>query len=649
MDPSFCTQVRRGLVRAGPAAHLRWRGHEKAFSFIVMQYRAPPAAGALPKRARPFRALPALATFALMTAAIVVVPGVSGCADKPVQEAPGVASAVAVLEPVPAPAGLAAEVFIPAPDAAWKKVRALVGGPATFLPQSFGGLIASMLGLPIAVASHIDEAIPALGAVASVPEAPGPRAALGVHIKAGGPFIDQLTKGEGARFVAQVDAATSITVLTPKGTVKSPTVMGVLGNYLLIGREVADLTYVGPYVARTMPKAAVPKEDIAVEIPDAALSETLTKLFQDRRKALLTMGEALSPALPLDKTLSRLVELAPDLTRARITAQIDEKWVRLALAASPKAGDGPAGKAVRDMAVGDTKPLGELPADAVVGLLDRDTGAAREGLSPSYAAAIERALKIEKMPDDDRRAIEEAMRAVGASRGDWITAGLTFGATGPSGYVRGAVGDKEALDKALKQMLELQKLGSVKDALKTSSFKITTKKTVVEGLEGDVMRVRVEKVEQAEKAGAKASAKAAGKDAPEKAPDAIPVAPDLIPSSIDLLYMVRDGAIYAAAGYDSKAALVSVVQAPDKGNMAGVPAIKEALDSLGDGVSFAILVDPLRLVASRVGKPGAADPAPVVLSLGRSSSGAASVWLRLDVAAPAVRELIKHRNALANP
>jgi hypothetical protein len=263
------------------------------------------------------------------------------------------------------------------------------------------------------------------------------------------------------------------------------------------------------------------------------------------------------------------------------------------------------------------------------------------------------------MPEEDRAAIEGALRAVAEARGDWIAAGAAFGATGPVGYVRGAVGDKAKLDRALKDLVGLAKLASVKRALSDKGFKVTAKKTALEGVEGEVQRIRIEKIDpdDTKKPAAKGAAKT-----PSQQRGREPVAPGLsasaaaaaaaadMPVSIDLYYLVREGTFFAAAGYDAKAGFTSVLGAP--GTFGSIPPIKTALDSLGSEVSFALVVDPLRIVASRAGKPGSAGPAPLVVGVGKGSgegslsgSGGA-IWLRLDVAAEAVRELIKHRNAL---
>ncbi|NUQ79556.1 MAG: hypothetical protein HUU21_39110 [Polyangiaceae bacterium] len=587
-----------------------------------------------------------------LVAAPLLIPGCSD-KDKPVELAPP--PAPAVLTPVPAPAGLAAELFLPSPDAAWKEARALIGGPAAFFPASFGGLVTSLLGLPIGVVSEIDEGIPAFGAITSLPADPRPRAALGVHVKSGPRFLDQLTRGEAARYTATVDPATSIAMLEPKGTVKGPAVFGVLGNYLLIGREAADLTQVGPYVARTMPTLPVPKEDFAIEIPEAAIAGPLTKLIEERRAALVSMGAALSPAVPVDRILGRLAEITPDLKHARVTVDLEEGWGHLKLSAAPKEGGGAASKAIADMTVGDTSPLRDLPEDTLIGLMDREASEARVSSAPTYAAALSKIMGAEAMSEEDRAAMERVLRSVAEARGDWIAAGAALGATGPVGYVRGAVGDKGKLEKAMKDLVGLAKLASAKKALSDAGFKVTVKKAVVEGIEGEVQRVRIEKVSSAGemKASANGTGKSAGKGSPAPGGSAMALAAaSEVPISIDLYSIVREGAFFAAAGYDAKAGFTNLLSAPEKGSFGAVPPVKTALDGLGSEVSFALVVDPLRIVASRAGKPGSAQPAPIVIGMGKGSGegalgGGDVIWFRLDVAAEAVRELVKHRNALA--
>ena len=64
----------------------------------------------------------------------------------------------------------------------------------------------------------------------------------------------------------------------------------------------------------------------------------------------------------------------------------------------------------------------------------------------------------------------------------------------------------------------------------------------------------------------------------------------------------------------------------------------------GADASFALVVDPLRLLALRSGKSAPPDPAPVVVAIGKTPEPSA-MWARVDVAATVVQELIKHRGA----
>src|SRR5262245_642106 len=60
------------------------------------------------------------------------------------------------LTPMPAPAGLMAELFVPKPDAAWSKLRSTLGGTAALLPASFGAFATYVLGLPVSLMGEID-------------------------------------------------------------------------------------------------------------------------------------------------------------------------------------------------------------------------------------------------------------------------------------------------------------------------------------------------------------------------------------------------------------------------------------------------------------------------------------------------------------
>lgn len=579
---------------------------------------------------------------ALLAIALGLGAGALGC------KSPGAPSdaGASAMSPVPAPAGLIAEAFLPTPDATWAKARALVGGSAALLPSSAGALAASLFGLPITVASEIDGAVPVLGAAVEAADGARPRAALGIHVKDGGRFIDQLTRGEGARFRAKPDAATAIALLEPlQGA--SPVALGVLGNYLLVAETPGDLISLGPYVARTMPQAQVPKEDLAVELPRAALEGPVLKAARSAwDKARGPDGAPRATAVPLGPMIESALAMLGDLERARLTLVLDED-AHLRVSGTPKAGGGPASKASADLAVGDVKPLLDLPADSLVGILVRDRAATRAESVPRLVDALAGLVEGD-LPAAERERLGAAIRAASDARGDWFAGGLRFDGAGPTAFVRAAVGDRAKLEASIQDLLGTAELPPFKAALQREGLRVSAGKAALPLLDGDVRRVRFERT-----AGASAPAGAGGAQARKGPQGAGPQggkgAPaaqgaSLPPSSIELLYLVRDDGLFAAVGNDPGAGLRGVVAALQGERLGEVPSMKKALAPLGSDIAFALVVEPLRLVASRLGQPGAGDSAPVVIAAGaapESAGSPAAFWARADIAAAALRELAR--------
>ena len=617
----------------------------------------------MPERARTryrlgvIRPFPSFLRRGLLLAALALAASPAGCSKPDPQPAP---VPLIDLSPVPAPAGLVAELFLPTPDATWAKARIAVGGPALFLPVNAGTLVANLLGMPVTAAQEIDGNVPVLGAVVDTGEGAPPdasaegagaarqraRAAIGIHVKDGDRLVNLLTRGEGARFDWRMDATTSITLIEPKGTVppgvatngsvgaeapssapappaRGRAVMGVLGNYLLIGSVLEDLTTVGPYVARTMPKAPVPKEDLAVEIPRAAIDGPILGA------ALGFWGKVRE--LAIAPTVESWFAILGDVERARVTVVLDEA-AHVRFTATPRAGSGAASKAVSEAAVGDVKPLLELPGDALAGLLVRERPEARgEGVGQQVQGLVR--LLGQEVPEKEREQITAALRAVAEARGDWFSAGLRWAGTGPTAYARSAVSDEEKLGKAIQDLVELAKVPSVKAFLKQEGLRVSSAKHVVERLPGDARRVRFERAEEKEKKGAEAPA---GDPA------------ETLPRAIDLVYLLEKGSLFAAAGYEPDEAIRRMVGAPEGERLGATPAFQAALGKLGEDTSFALVLDPLRIVAMRSGKPPQGDPTPVVLAAGASKGGAeaSGLWVRVDVPTAVIREVVRYRGAL---
>ncbi|MEP7126091.1 MAG: hypothetical protein ABJE95_34480 [Byssovorax sp.] len=581
------------------------------------------------------------ATFGLVVPVLLGASlGLGGCAPQAPQE---VAAAVEDLSPVPAPEGHLADLFVPAPDATWTKARALVGGPAAFFPQSFGALAATLLKLPVTVAAEIDGAVPVIGASLKKAATPA-QAAIGIHVKAGGRFVDQLTKGPDARFVGKLDEASRITVLTTKSDTPGatpPVAMGVLGNYLLIALNPADLAAVGPYVARTLASRPAPKEDVAIEVPEAALSGPVLaeaqRSWDTTRKGLDQLGAPV--LLPVSSTVEMLLGVLADSKQARFTIDLGDTAVHARMTMTPKPGGGAATKALEEMAVGDVAPILDLPQSALLGVLWREPAAVRAASIPKQADALSARLGPDAKPED-KEAILAALRAEDSARGDWVALGMSLDATGPNAMVRAPLVDEGQMAKALKQLIALTKLASVKAQLKESALDVTTNKAVVENLPGEVTRVRFERVQAKD-------AKTAAKDpkAPllDKTKGASP-AVDGTPTSIDLLYQISSATLFGAAGYDPKEALRALVKGPGDASFGSNAAIKAATAPLGADASFALVIDPLRILAVRAGKSAPAEAAPVVVAIGKAGQPS-TMWGRVDVAAIVVQELIKHRGA----
>jgi hypothetical protein len=574
-----------------------------------------------------------------------------GCSKSP--EPPAVVAED--LSPVKAPDGLLADLVLPAPDATWAKARAIVGGPAAFMPQGFGALAATLLRLPITASAEIDDKMPALGAILKKPgESYG--AAIGLHVKAGDRFVDQLTKGPEARFVEKRDEISRVRVLSPKDApaTGAPFVIGVLGNYLLVAQNAADLHAAGPYVARTLPSRPVPAEDAVLDFPESALTGPIAQAVKKQWGAAREGIEGASaPAMPFTSTVDTVLSVLTDARHARLAVDLGTETVKARFLLEPKAGNGPAAKALAEMAVGDAGALLGLPSNALVGITWRDSAEARATAIEAQAAAVAKMLGKDTSAED-KAAISAAFQAEAAMRGDWVALGIALEPTGPSAMVRAPIGDAAKMDKALKQLFDLAKLPSAKARLAEASLAISTGKTVVENLPGDVQRVRFERLDKKDGAKGdngkddKGKAEGAKKDKGDRRAQAGKAAegatPPPIPTTIDLLYLLTQDTLFGTVGYEPREALFRLIKSSDESRLGGDPAIKSAVASLGNESSFALVLDPIRIVAARASKPAPPGSAPLILSVGKTGTPAVLTG-KLDVATVAIQELVKHRGA----
>src|ERR1044071_7524962 len=104
---------------------------------------------------------------------------------------PGRAAGHPRVAPVPAPAGLVAEIIVAHPDRTWDTVRAKLRATTALIPSSPAVFLGGALGLPLGVLEQLDFNIPILGAIV---EEGGTLFALGaIHVKDGQRVIQLMT------------------------------------------------------------------------------------------------------------------------------------------------------------------------------------------------------------------------------------------------------------------------------------------------------------------------------------------------------------------------------------------------------------------------------------------------------------------------
>lgn len=557
-----------------------------------------------------------------------------------------------VLDPLPIPADLVADVFVPNPDAAWAKARVAVGGPAMFLPATTGALAATLLGLPLIVASEIDGNVPVVGAVLDGRDGGKPRAAIALHLRAADKFIHQVTTGENARHVSRVDEQTKITLIEPKGGGTGSAALGVLGNYLIAAPTAAELVDVGPYVVRNLTTTKMPKNDMTFELPRAALEGPVTKTVRSkwdgikprpRTNSTAAAGASASLPSPLQSFVDGVLGVLGEIDRAKVTVDFDEQAAHVRFLGTPRSPVA-AGSRVATMTVGDPSKLLELPAATDVALYIHDAAEVRESDAKGYATALATAIGKD-VSDDDRAAMEKALLSLAKSRGDTFAAGFSILPTGPAAFVKSSVTDRDGFGKAIDDLFGLVERKPVARWLGDLELGVSTSKTVVEDVKGDVRRIRIERLEAKADKPAK---KPAGKQ-PEtaKKPDVSPAKLET-PSAIDVLYHFGANDLVFGAGYDAKAAFRMVLDASPKDNLSTRGEVAKAIAALGGKAAFVVYADPIRVLARQAGSALPATGAPLVFALGKGGEGFGQddPWMRLDIANIVIQELVKRRGAL---
>ena len=570
-------------------------------------------------------------------------------------------AAASIDPPVPAPEGLLAEVVVIDPNGSWGKMQRGTGGAISLMPMTLGGLVTSLASLDPSLGPEIDGTAPAFGAVATGPSGmESVSYALAVHLLDERRTRGTLFDGPNARYTAR-DAA-GMTLLVAKGGAGAAPVSPVAaaisrGGYLLVARNEAELTRLGPYVARTLPARPRPVGSIAIEVPRAAftgpLSPYLASLWasfrSDMERQDARMREAHGGKAPDFGDPRAIVEMSDafvkdkmgilgDLDRARLVIDPIDDGVRIVASLVPVAGDGQAARAVRAMHVGDASPLLDVPKAASMALLARSDAEERRESARDASQAIAKALG-DRIDADGREKLEQALMDWAKGRGDFVSASW-LGGDRSGLLVRAPASDAESVSRAMHGLVNLADKPAFKGPLETflQVRQISTSQVEVPGL-GKTELVTFTRGEPKAVGTAQMGASQKGRTPPAGEPRGAASAPPRGgPPKGGMAWAlsgnVSDSAsagVFVAAGEDPIAILRGVSENPSKAgedlDFAG------AVKRLGSNVTLALVV---RRAAFDPGR--AAGGLALVVGWGREGTDARAY---LEASHTFVRELIR--------
>jgi hypothetical protein len=389
-------------------------------------------------------------------------------------------------------------------------------------------------------------------------------------------------------------------------------------GWLVVAHSDADLARLGPYAWRTMPTLPAPAgtASVVATVAHEALASRLGASWDQAREWLAArdreererhggrapdFGDPQAILDAADAVVKRRVALLAGAQSASFELEAGDGDVHAELQIDPGApgGDG-GGASVAAMIPGDARPLGEVPGDAVLVLLVRDSAATRADDARELEAALAHALGT-RAHEDDERAVASAIDGWAASRGDWLTASLSWA---PSRAVALRSPGGEGAGRALRGLLDLAG---------RPAFAGPLRRTFALGAPS-VAAAHVDEL-----TGASLATFGGG-------------------SHLGVAWGVRGDQLLAVAGEHADQRLAAQLSA---GRIADDPRVGKALSALGSDASLVLLAEPLRLDPARAASDAARSPA--VIAWGRRDGHA---WLRVDVGDELLRELVRLRAGL---
>jgi hypothetical protein len=541
------------------------------------------------------------ATFAGVLLVALVSLAASGVACK---RSPAPSTEATRRAPVPAPAGLVAEIIIAHPDRTWDTVRAKLRATTALVPSSPAVFLGGALGLPLGLLDQLDFNIPIVGAVV---EEGGALAGLGaLHVKDGQRVI-QLMTSSAPRFTKETKPGSETTHLVPTAADPEGPAFAVSGNYLVVGHNKELLERCAPFLTRTLGARPLPAEDIVVTASQSALAGPVTARLghiwrswkKDREADDVAMrakhggsapdfGDPAEALADMDAKASRFFAVLGDLAEARLALTVNpsepdaaERYRATAwLKPRPV---GPAAEEIATMTVADVEPLLALPASMGIAFLTRDSRDVRER---SAAQQVEALTKVfgGRLAANDRTKIETALRGFARGRGDWLAGGIITGSS-RAAAVRGSVSDGAEIDQSAFAMLDLLNVRAIAEPisnwigdLRLSGVDVARSTGPGEPRTVHVTR-RPPKVKLPREKGDKTD-KTVESDA------------------FDIVWSIGQDLFFAAAGRDAKQVLASLQKTEDSATLGRSVALRGAATRLGPTVAFALVIDAVRLGAA---------------------------------------------------
>jgi len=517
---------------------------------------------------------------------------------------------------VPAPEGVWLEGAVYDPNGMWNKVQKGVAGILSLLPPTVGGLVTALGSVDSALSLEVDGTSPAYG-VAS-----GTGYAVAVKLNDERRARALLFEGQAAKYTGR-DVA-GMTLLTPKGGGSMAASAALAhGGYLVLARNEAELSRLGPYVYRTLPTHPrdggavvldVPRSAFAGPIHDrlmaawSAFREEKAQQAESSKKAHGGRGADFADPQAIlemaDGMVKEKVTLLSNLESARVTIDPMDEGLRAAATLTPSPGD--ARKAIDAMAAGDASALLEAPGAASVLFTTRSMAEDRASSAKTMFDGLSKALG-ERLPAADKTKLDAVLSDWAKGRGDTLTgAWLSEGGA----FLRAPAADEASAGRAVRGFVELLDRPEFKGPLESLAR---------------VRTVAVSHVDVPEVGGIDVATFTRGQDKKAAGKDA-GAAPGL--PSLGLGWQIKDHRLAIAAS-DDPPALFKAASA----KLGEDSALAESIQRLGSGVNTALVVRRMALDPSR----NAAGTA-LVLGWGRKDARG-----RLDIEASnaILREIIR--------